>query len=736
MRLLLPTVLLATVALGACVSSPSAPHQAPSTSSQARLQALIAHAWQQEMANNPVEASLDGDHRYDDRWSDPSLKQQQREIGEMQANLATLEKIDATQLSPAEQLNYRLFAYQLKDNLAGAELRDSDQGLITQLWGPQLMAGTVKQLRFDSLADYQNWLKRLQTFGAYLQAYTQRLQQAVNKGITQPRIVMQRVPAEIEGAISKDPTKSGFYAPFKQMPSTIPTGEQAKLRAAAKQAITHVVNPAYEKFATFFKTVYLPHARKQIGVSSLPDGKTYYTYLVKHFTTTNMTPQQIHELGLKQVKRIHGEMQAVFTKIGFKGSYKDFLHYLRTNPKFYYKDPQALLEAYRAATKRVDPNLVKIAGTWLLPRVPYGVRPIPAALAPNTYPAYSVPPAGDGSVAGYVGVNLYKPETRPKYDIQVLMCHEGRPGHQLQIPIAMQLKNLPPFRRFAYYNVYGEGWALYSETLCNKPLGLYDNPYSKFGYLNYQMWRAVRLVVDTGIHYYGWSREKAVHYMQDNTALADQNINTEVDRYIVWPGQALSYMIGEMHILKLRAEAEQKLGDKYSLRDFDDVVLGEGSLPMAVLTTVVNRWIARTLAGTPADQLPYADKPRSLGSDSNSAAVDPPAVRSTAGNAGADTSRPTTYIIQKAELESPTVLKLEYSAGYAPCYGKLERVEVQQSAQRVTVTLHRSHPEPANAHQMCPHYLMLKWTTVTLDSALAKRTIIDGSTGKPVSANK
>ncbi|MGA7965715.1 MAG: DUF885 domain-containing protein [Gammaproteobacteria bacterium] len=733
MRLLLPAVLLTTVALGACASSPSAP-QAPSTSPQTRLQALIAHAWQQEMENNPLEASLDGDHRYDDRWGDPSFAQQQREIREMQANLAALEKIDASKLSPAEQLNYQLFEYQLKDNLTGAKLRDSDQGLITQLWGPQLMAGTVKQLRFDSLADYRNWLKRLQTFGTYLQAYTQRLQQAVNQGITQPRVVMERIPDEIEGAIKK-PTKSGFYAPFKHMPSTIPAAEQAKLRAEAKRAITQVVNPAYEKFAKFFKDAYLQHARKQIGVSSLPGGKAYYTYLVKHFTTTDMTPAQVHQLGLEQVKHIRSEMQAVFEKIGFKGSYQDFLHYLRTNPKFYYKSPQALLEAYRAATKRVDPNLVKIASTWILPRVPYGVRPIPKALAPNTYPAYSVPPAGDGSVAGYVGVNLYKPETRPKYDIQVLMCHEGRPGHQLQIPIAMQLKNLPPFRRFAYYNVYGEGWALYSETLCNE-LGLYNNPYSKFGYLNYQMWRAVRLVVDTGIHYYGWSREKAVKYMQDNTALADQNIDTEVDRYIVWPGQALSYMIGEMHILKLRAEAQRVLGDKYSLRDFDDVVLGEGSLPMAVLTAVVNRWIAHTLAGMPADQLPYADKPRSLGNGSGSSADDPPAAGSTGGNATAATaSRPSTYVIQRAKLESPTVLKLEYSVGYAPCYGKLGQVQVKQHAKRVSVTLHRTYPQPAGTQQMCPQYRKLEWMQVTLDAPLGNRTLVDGSTGNPVAVH-
>lgn len=724
--------------LGACAARPhpaSAPSAAPPAGS--RLEALMANAWRQRMRNNPMEATLDGDHRYDDRWGDPSRNQQQREIKEMQANLDALSGIDRSRLSPENQLNYRLFKFQLEDDLAGARMPDSDQGMITQLWGPQLLGSSVKQMRFDSAADYRNWIKRLQSFGHYIDAYTKRLGYDIGHGITQPRVVMKRVPAEIRGAISKDPEKSAFYAPFKDMPSTIPAAERSRLRAEARQAITQVVNPAYERFATFFEQQYLPHARKRIGVSSLPEGKAYYAYLVRHFTTTDMTPEQVHQLGLKQVKRIHGEMEALFRKIGFKGSYQQFLHHLRTDPKFYYKDPQALLEAYRAATKRVDPNLVKIASVWILPRVPYGVRPIPAALAPNTYPAYSVPPAGDGSVAGYVGVNLYKPESRPKYDIQVLMCHEGRPGHQLQIPVAAQLKGLPAFRRFAYYNVYGEGWALYSETLCDQ-LGLYGDPYSKFGYLNYQMWRAVRLVVDTGIHYYGWSREKAVHYMEANTALADQNIQTEIDRYIVWPGQALSYMTGELHILKLRDEAKKALGDKYSLRDFDDVVLGEGSLPMAVLGDVVHRWIERTQAGYPADELPYSDKPRTLEPATRAdppmaaAPADPPPASTAMRNGGSQAARPATFNIEKARLDNPTTLTLYYGQGYAPCYGKLGKVTVEQGTGSVTIILHRDYPQPAGAQGMCAQSITLESVQVHLERPLGDRVVIDGSTGKGV----
>jgi uncharacterized protein (DUF885 family) len=484
--------------------------------------------------------------------------------------------------------------------------------LITQLWGPQLSSDEFRGAHYDNAKGYETLIHKLNALGPYLAAFTERLRQAMDQGITQPRIVMERVPDEIKANIANDPTQSAFYAPFKDLPDSIPSAERAKLQRQAQDAITRVVNPAYGKFLEFFQDDYLPRARTGVGVSNLPDGKDYYAYLVRHYTTTDMTPKQVHEMGLDLVTQIHAQMEDLFKQIGFEGSYKDFLHYLRTDPKFYYTNPDDLLEAYEAATKRVDPHMVDILGTWLLPRVPYGVHPIPAALAPNTYPAYSEPPARDGSRAGYVGVNLYKPETRPKYAIQVLMCHEGRPGHQLQMPVAMELDNLPKFRRFAYYNAFGEGWALYAETLCDKPMNLYTDPYSKFGYLNYQMWRAVRLVVDTGIHEYGWTRERAVKYMQDNTALANQNIATEVDRYIVWPGQALSYMIGEQTILQLRAEAQKKLGDKYNVRDFDNVVLGQGSLPMAILKDVVDKWIDNTLAGKPADQLPFACKPRSL----------------------------------------------------------------------------------------------------------------------------
>jgi uncharacterized protein (DUF885 family) len=602
----LPALALSLAATGALAATPPASAATVDTPTE-QLHALFDKAWK-EAHPEPPEGTTD----YKQLWGDPGIKHERQQLARDKDNLAALEKIDRSGLDPTDQLSWRLFQYQLEDAIAGAAYPDQAQGLITQLWGPQLSSDEFRGAHYDNAKGYETLIHKLNALGPYLAAFTERLRQAMDQGITQPRIVMERVPDEIKANIANDPTQSAFYAPFKDLPDSIPSAERAKLQRQAQDAITRVVNPAYGKFLEFFQDDYLPRARTGVGVSNLPDGKDYYAYLVRHYTTTDMTPKQVHEMGLDLVTQIHAQMEDLFKQIGFEGSYKDFLHYLRTDPKFYYTNPDDLLEAYEAATKRVDPHMVDILGTWLLPRVPYGVHPIPAALAPNTYPAYSEPPARDGSRAGYVGVNLYKPETRPKYAIQVLMCHEGRPGHQLQMPVAMELDNLPKFRRFAYYNAFGEGWALYAETLCDKPMNLYTDPYSKFGYLNYQMWRAVRLVVDTGIHEYGWTRGQAVKYIQDNTALADQNIATEVDRYIVWPGQALSYMIGEQTILSLRAEAQEKLGDQYNVRDFDNVVLGQGSLPMAILKEVVDKWIANTLAGKPVDQLPFACKPRSL----------------------------------------------------------------------------------------------------------------------------
>jgi len=573
----------------------AAADQSPDNQATIALHQLFKTAWQREMREHPLEASSDGFHEYDGEWPDVSLAAIAREHAENLQTLKDLAAIDRSQLAGEDQISYDLFKYRYEDRVGGYGFGDYLMPM-NQLSGIQTLSTLTQTLRFDNTQDYENYIKRLQTLNVYMDQTIALLQEGVKRGMTEPQVVMKRIPHQIAANIVAKPDASAFYTPFKKMPEIIPAAEQERLRAAAKAAITDVLVPAYRKLQKYYDADYLPHCRTSIAAEALPDGKAYYVFQVRRYTTTDMTPEQIHQLGLQKVAQIHAEMEKVFKQVGFKGSYKDFLHYLRTNPRFYYKNPQDLLEAYRAAAKRVDPLLVQYFPIWLLPRVTYGVRPIPAALAPDTYPAYSVPPAGDGSVAGYMAVNLYKPDSRPKYDIQVLTCHEGRPGHQLQIPIAMELKNLPDFRRFDYYSSYGEGWALYTESLCNE-MGLYDNPYSKFGYLDWQMWRAVRLVVDTGMHSEGWTRAQAVKYFEDNTALSVQNINTEVDRYIAWPGQALSYMIGEIDIQNLRKQAEQALGPKFDIKAFHAAVLEHGNLPLTVLNKVVEQWIQDSLTG-------------------------------------------------------------------------------------------------------------------------------------------
>ena len=582
-------VLLSLCAASLAATGARAGAAVPRGAAAQALHDLMKTEWRREMREDPLSASADGFHQYDGLWPDVSLAAIARQHQEDIQTLRELAAIDRSRLSGGDAISYDLFEYRYQMRVEGYGLKGYLMPL-NELSGIQTLRTLTQSLRFANDADYRHFVQRLQTFKPYMDETIVLLKQGVTDGMTEPRIVMARVPHQIDAYVVADPAQSPFYAPFDKMPDIIPPAEQARLRTAAKAAIAQEVTPAYRELQQYFDNDYLPHCRDSIAAQALPNGKAYYAFQVREYATTDLTPAQIHAMGLRQVAQIHAQMEQVFRQVGFKGSYKDFVHYLRTDPRFYYKDPKQLLDAYRIAAKRVDPLLVNEFPVRILPRVPYGIRPIPASLAPDTYPAYSDPPAGDGSVAGYMSVNLYKPESRPKYEIQVLTCHEGRPGHQLQIPIAMELENLPDFRRFDYYSSYGEGWALYTETLCDD-MGLYDDPYSRFGYLDYQMWRAVRLVVDTGMHSEGWTRAQAVRYFEDNSALAEQNIDTEVDRYIAWPGQALSYMIGELDIQRLRQKARDALGQRFDVRAFHAAVLEHGALPLTVLDQVVDQWI-------------------------------------------------------------------------------------------------------------------------------------------------
>jgi prolyl oligopeptidase len=402
---------------------------------------------------------------------------------------------------------------------------------------------------------------------------------------------MERVLPQLAELIKPGAEENPFYAAFKRIPESIPAADRARLQADGKAAIENVVIPAYAKFEKFFRERYVPASRPTDGIWDTPDGLAFYQERARFHTTTNLTPDEIHQIGLKEVARIRAEMDNVIREVGFKGSFSEFLEFLRTDPKFYYKTPDELFRAYAVLAKQIDPELVKLFRK--LPRTPYGVRPIPATSAPNTTTAYYQGPAADGSRAGYYYVNLYRPEVRPKYEMEVLTLHEAVPGHHLQISLAQEQTDLPAFRRNAEYTAFVEGWALYTESLGDR-IGLYKDPYSRFGQLTYDMWRAVRLVVDTGIHAKHWTRQQAIDYFKANAAKTETDIINEVDRYISWPGQALAYKIGQLRILQLRTEAEQKLGPRFDIRDFHDEVLSNGALPLEVLDRQVKDWIART----------------------------------------------------------------------------------------------------------------------------------------------
>jgi len=464
--------------------------------------------------------------------------------------------------------------------------------------GPQTSDDLGNSLRFETVKDYEDWLARLRAVPTAMEQFTALLREGIKERMVHPRVIMERIPAQIDKQIVSDPTQSGFYKPFKSFPPAISEADQQRLQLDARKAVEQQVVPAFTKFKQFFVSEYLPACYDQVGAWQLPHGGELYAQMIRHYTTTNMTPEEVHQTGLKEVARINGEMDRVMQQTGFKGSRDEFFKFLRTDAQFFYKTPDELFEAYKALAKTVDPNLVKVFRT--LPREPYGVEAIPSAFAPDTTAAYYRPGAADGSRAGTYFVNLYKPDARPKWEMTALTLHESVPGHHLQIARAHELGEMPKFRRYGEYTAYVEGWGLYAESL-GEDMGLYGDPYSKFGQLSYEMWRAVRLVVDTGIHVKHWTREQAIKYFMENCPKHELDITNEIDRYIAWPGQALAYKLGELKIKELRGRAKEKLGAKFDLKEFHDVVLGAGPLPLDILERNVDEWIAKSAVGSGAN---------------------------------------------------------------------------------------------------------------------------------------
>lgn len=552
------------------------------------LHQLFTTEWDYDMQEHPERASTLGDRRWNDRWTDQSIEAHARRHQHNQEVLVRLAGINRAALAPADQLNYDLFKKQYENRIEGYKFHWFLLPL-NQRDGIQTSDDLNDALRFETLKDYEDWIARLGSFPILMDRTITLMRQGIRERMLHPKVIMQRIPAQIDKQIVADPEQSGFYKPFLHFSQTISSTNRQRLQSAARQAIEQQIVPAFRKFKQFFVSEYLPSCYDQVGTWQLPHGDELYAFDVRSFTTTDQTPEQLHQIGLQEVARINREMQQVMTQTGFTGSREDFFKFLRTDPQFFYKTPEELFAGYKALAKTIDPNLVKLFRT--LPRQPYGVEAIPAAVAPDTTTAYYRPGAPDGSRAGTYFVNLYQPQSRPKWEMTALTLHESVPGHHLQIARAQELGELPNFRRFAEYTAFVEGWGLYAESL-GEEMGLYADPYSKFGQLTYEMWRAVRLVVDTGIHAKHWTREQAIEYFKQNAPKHELDIVNEVDRYIAWPGQALAYKTGELRIKELRRRAQQELGDRFDIRRFHDIVLGSGALPLDILERNITQWIA------------------------------------------------------------------------------------------------------------------------------------------------
>jgi prolyl oligopeptidase len=555
------------------------------------FQALLDEAWEWQLAENPVRASRLGDRRFNDQWTDLSLEAIERRNEQQQTFLRRLRAIDSSQLAETDALNYDLFRRRLENSIDGHEYKAYLMPM-SQRGGVQSLESTAETLRLSNVQDYEDWLARMTQIEDVIDQTTALMEEGRKTGYMPPKILMERIPNQISSQLVEDPEMSPFYKSFGTMPDSIAEEDQARIRELAKEVIDNSIVPAYREFNSYFNDTYLPASRNSIGASSLPNGEAFYEYRTRFFTTTAMTPDEIHRLGLNEVKRIRDEMQIVIDELEFEGSFADFLHFLRTDPQFYYDTPEELFDGYLAVSKRIDPELVKLFGK--LPRAPYGLRPIPDNIAPDTTTAYYNGPAADGSRPGYYYVNLYRPEVRPKYEMEVLSIHEAVPGHHLQIALQMEMEEMPNFRKYSGFTAFSEGWGLYSESL-GYEMGFYKDPYSKFGALTYDMWRAVRLVVDTGMHYKGWTRQQAIDFFKDNAAKKEADIINEIDRYISWPGQALAYKIGQLKMLELRKKSEDALGDDFDIKAFHDELLGGGAVPMEILETRMNRWLTEEL---------------------------------------------------------------------------------------------------------------------------------------------
>jgi len=550
---------------------------------------LVAQ-WDEDLKDSPIFASLLGDKRFNQDITPNDIEYYQNRISILEEKKQKLKAFDFNKLNSDNKLNYKLLNLNL-DNSIEASSYPSYYMSLNQRGGVQSYYETGDRLVYSSKTDYEDWLVRLSKYSENINNTTNNLKEGLSKGYTQPKLVTRQVITQIDNLLNNDIDSHPYLKIFLSANDEyFINDEKNQLIDDAKELISNKIIPAYQELNEFLKNEYLPKSRDSIGLDGVPDGKKWYEYVARYHTTTTLTPDEIHEIGLSEVSRIRSEMEEIINDLKWDGDFKSFLNYLRTSPRFYYDNGEDLLNAYLIMAKKIDPLLPKIFKVF--PRAPYGVIPIPDESAPFTTTAYYNGPAKGRP--GYFYANLYKPESRPKYEIPVLTVHEAVPGHHFQISLAQELENVPTFRRYLSFTAFVEGWGLYSEEL-GEFMGIYEDPYDKFGQLTYDMWRAIRLVVDTGMHYKGWSRDDAINLFLENTAKSQLDIENEVDRYIAWPGQALAYKIGQLKILELRLKSEKMLGDKYDIKDFHHEILKRGSVPLDILEDYINEWIENTL---------------------------------------------------------------------------------------------------------------------------------------------
>ena len=580
-----PTLFLASALLGACVAAPS------TRTADAALDSLVEEYFESQLELSPMNATAIGDTRYDDRLDETTTPGfREKAFGLQRAFLDRARRIDAGRLSPQARITYEIFVSEREQSLAGQrfpeELMPFNQmsGLPMDLAVYGSGAGPQP---FATASDYERFLARMRQFPRWADGAIALMREGMSRGITVPRPAMEKVLPQLREILTPRLEENIFWAPIESMPAKISAADRERLIAAYRAALVQEVLPAYQRIADFIEKDYLPAARTSVGWTDLADGEAWYRWRVREATTMDLAPEEIHALGLAEVARIRGEMLAVKQQVGFEGDLDAFFKHLEEDPKFYFNNEHDLLEAYRDVKQRIDAMLPKLFSDF--PKADYEIRPVEPFRAASAAGASYQSPSADGKRPGIFYINTFNLKAQPRFGIETLSLHEAAPGHHFQIAIQQELSELPRFRRFNNYVSYAEGWALYAESI-GKELGLFTDPYQWYGRLSDEMLRAMRLVVDTGLHAKGWTREQSIQYMLDNSSLAESDVTAEVERYIVWPGQALGYKLGQLHISALRAKAQKELGSAFDVRKFHSQVLRDGALPMDVLTAKIERW--------------------------------------------------------------------------------------------------------------------------------------------------